>query len=96
MSRVTSAVRAAIAAGAYGSGTNWLRVHDATTKDGKPTEPNVDKAKVEVVPAACWSDTNFKFADQSDYQSIPDVSANFTWKLYLAGAFSTYSGTGCK
>ena len=74
----------------------WLRVHDATTKDGKPTEPNVDKAKVEVVPAACWSDTNFKFADQSDYQSIPDVSANFTWKIYLAGAFSTYSGTGCK
>ncbi|MFM9135261.1 MAG: hypothetical protein ACKOT0_07495 [bacterium] len=74
----------------------WYRVHDAMTKDGKPTEPNIDKAKVEVVPAACWSDTNFKFSDQSNYQTVPDVSANFTWKLYLAGAFNNYSGTGCR
>ena len=73
----------------------WRRIHDAVTKEGKPTAPNIE-AKVAVVPSTCWSDTTFKYDDQSNYSSVPDVGADFTWKLYLAGAFNNYSGTGCK
>lgn len=73
----------------------WKRVHDTVDKDGKPIKPNVE-ATVTAVETPCWPITNFKFADESDYRGVPDVGADFTWKLYLSGAFNNYSGTGCQ
>lgn len=67
---------------------NWRRIHDANAKPSITTE-------VKPLASVCWNTEKFAFNDESKLASVPDVGADFTWRLFLAGSYSNYAGAGC-